>query len=174
MIFDGSVVRNMIEKKIEDAINHQINREFYSAYLYLSMASYFESINLKGFAHWMQVQSKEEIGHGMRLYKHLIERGERVIMQQIEAPSSEWKTPLDVFEATYKHEKAVTEMINKLVNLAKAEKDHATEVMLQWFVNEQVEEEASADEIQQKLKLVDDKAQGLSIIDHELAQRKSD
>jgi ferritin len=162
----------MISKKISDAINRQINREFYSAYLYFSMASYFESINLKGFAHWMEIQSKEEFSHGKKLYDFLIERGGRPIMQDIEAPPSEWKSPTNVYEETYNHERAVTEMINDLVNLAKDEKDHATTVFLQWFINEQVEEEASSNEILQKLKMVGEKGHVLLMIDRELAQRK--
>jgi ferritin len=164
----------MISKKISEAINRQINREFYSAYLYFSMASYFESINLRGFAHWMEIQSKEELSHGKKLYSFLIERGGRSLMQDIEAPPSEWTSPTNAFEDTYNHERAVTEMINELVNLAKDEKDHATAVFLQWFIKEQVEEEASSDEIIQKLKMVGEKGHALFMIDRELAQRKSD
>ena len=137
------------------------------------MSSYCESINLQGFAHWFKVQSQEELGHGMRLYDILIERGGRVILQSIEAPPTEWASPLEIFEETYMHEKAVTEMIKNIVNLAKSEKDHGTEEALQWFVTEQIEEEASADKIRQKLKL-GDKGHAPLMIDHQLAQRKAD
>lgn len=164
----------MIKKNIEDAINKQINRELYSSYLYLSMSSYCEFINLQGFAHWLKVQSQEELGHGMKLYNYLIERGGRVILQPIEAPPTKWASPLAIFEETYSHEKAVTEMINNIVNLAKSEKDHATEIALQWFVTEQIEEEASADIIVQKLKLVGDKGHALLMIDQYLGHRKTD
>jgi len=161
-----------INRKIQDAINKQINHEFYSAYLYLSMSAYFESINLKGFAHWMRTQAKEEDEHAMKLYKFLVERGGKVILSEIEKPPLEWKSPLDAIESAYKHEQKVTEMINGLVNLAAAEKDRATEVFLQWFVNEQVEEENSTNELVQKLKLVGDSGNGLLMIDSELAKRK--
>ena len=161
-----------INRKIQDAINKQINHEFYSAYLYLSMSAYFESINLKGFAHWMRTQAKEEDEHAMKLYKFLVERGGKVILSEIEKPPLEWKSPLDAIESAYKHEQKVTEMINGLVNLAAVEKDRATEVFLQWFVNEQVEEENSTNELVQKLKLVGDSGNGLLMIDSELAKRK--
>ena len=162
----------MLKETIQDALNKQINAELYSAYLYLSMSSYFESINLKGFANWMRVQAQEELGHAMRMYDYVVERGGRVILDTIEKPPSEWKSPLDAFEAVYNHETKVTGLINDLVELALKERDHATYNMLQWFVNEQVEEEASADEIVQKLKLVGDEGRALFMIDRELAQRQ--
>ena len=162
----------MIKDEIQDVVNNQINRELYSAYLYLSMAAYFESINLRGFAHWMRVQAREELGHAMKLYDHLVERGGRVTLQPIEAPPKEWKSPLNVFEDVYEHERKVTQMIDNLVNLAKAEGDHATEVFLQWFVNEQVEEEASALEILEKLKLIGESGHAIFMIDRELAKRE--
>lgn len=164
----------MIKDEIQEAVNNQINRELYSAYLYLSMAAYFESINLRGFAHWMRVQAKEEVGHAMKLYDHLVERGGRVTLQPIEAPPKKWKSPLNAFEDVYEHERKITQMINNLVNLAKAEGDHATEVFLQWFVNEQVEEEASALEILEKLKLIGESGHAIFMIDRELAKRESE
>jgi len=133
----------MISKKIEKALNKQINAELYSAYLYLSMVAYFESVNLPGFANWMKVQTQEELMHAMKIYDFVNERGGRVVLKAIEAPPTEWDSPLDAFEATYKHEQKVTGLINNLVNLAIEEKDHATSSFLQWFVNEQVEEESS-------------------------------
>jgi len=127
----------MISKSVEKALNDQINAEFYSAYLYLSMMAYFESVNLAGFATWMKAQTQEEIMHAMKMYDFVNERGGRVILQAIEAPPAEWDSPLAAFEAAYAHEQIVTGRINDLVNLAIEEKDHATNAFLQWFVNEQ-------------------------------------
>jgi len=144
----------MIKEKIQDALNKQINAELYSSYLYLSMSAYFESINLKGCANWMRVQTQEELVHAMKFYDYLIERGGKVILSSIESPPTEWPSPLAIFEQAYQHEQKVTGLINGLVDLAIAEKDHATNNFLQWFVSEQVEEEASADEVAQKIKLM--------------------
>ncbi len=163
----------MIGKKIEKALNDQINAELYSAYLYLSMSAYFESENLPGFAKWMRVQWQEEVTHALKIYDYVNERNGRVALKSVDEPPAKWKLPLDVFEATYKHEQVVTGCINDLVNLAIAEKDHATGVFLQWFVTEQVEEEKSADEIVQKLKCISDAPGGLYILDKELGQRQS-
>ena len=161
----------MISKKIEKALNKQINAELYSAYLYLSMVAYFESVNLPGFANWMKVQTQEELMHAMKIYDFVNERGGRVVLKAIEAPPTEWDSPLDAFEATYKHEQKVTGLINNLVNLAIEEKDHATNSFLQWFVNEQVEEESSVDKVSQKLKMVEKSPGELFMIDSELGQR---
>jgi ferritin len=161
----------MLKPIIEKAINKQINAEMWSGYLYLSMSSYFESVGLKGFANWMWIQAREEATHAMRLYNHVIERGGRVILSAIDKVPTKWKSPLEVYEETYKHEQKVTGLINDLVNLAIKEKDHATVNMLQWFVDEQVEEEASADEIVQKLKLIETNTSGLFMLDQELGQR---
>jgi ferritin len=162
----------MLSKKIENAINKQINAELWSAYLYLSMSAYFESINLGGFASWMRVQAHEELGHAMKFYHHVIERRGRVTVSAISAPSVSWKSPLNAFEDAFKHEQKVTGMINDLANLAAAEKDHASANMLQWFIDEQVEEELSADTIVQKLKMIGTNTGGLYMLDRELAQRK--
>ncbi len=161
----------MVNKKIEGALNQQLNAELYSSYLYLSMSAYFQSINLPGFANWMRVQTQEELVHAMKFYDFINERGGRVILQGVEAPPAEWSSPLDVFENAYKHEQKVTGLINDLVNLAVGERDHATNIFLQWFVTEQVEEEASADEVVQKLKLVGDDSGGLFMLDGEMGQR---
>lgn len=161
----------MLSEKMKEALNKQLNAEFYSAYLYLSMSAYFESINLKGFANWMRVQAQEEITHAMKFFDYINERGGRVYLESIEKPPTEWDSPLHVFEETYKHEVNVTRMINDLVNLAIEEKDHATYNMLQWFVAEQVEEEASADEIRQQLKFIGEERRGVLMLDRELAQR---
>jgi len=162
----------MLSKKMQDALNRQINREMYSAYLYLSMAAYSEHIGLKGFAHWFQAQYREEMDHAMRFYRYVFEQGARVTLEAIEKPPAEFASPLELFEKTLEHEKAVTKMINDLMDLAIAEKDHATQVFLQWFISEQVEEEAHASEIVGKLKLVGDHPNGLFMIDHELGSRQ--
>ena len=161
----------MIKEKIQDALNKQINAELYSSYLYLSMSAYFESINLKGCANWMRVQTQEELVHAMKFYDYLIERGGKVVLSSIESPPTEWPSPLAIFENAYQHEQKVTGLINDLVDLAIAEKDHATNNFLQWFVSEQVEEEASADEAVQKIKLMGDARGGIFMLDRELAQR---
>ena len=161
----------MLKKKMEDALNHQMNRELYSGYLYFSMASYFESKNLKGLAHWMMVQAQEEYVHGMKFYKYIIERGGKAKMAAIEAPASKWASPVKVFEQVYKHEQAVTGLIHKLVDLATSQKDHATHIFLQWFVSEQVEEEATASDILERLKMIGKNSNALLMLDKELSQR---
>jgi len=161
----------MLDPKMEEAFNNQINAEIYSSYLYLSMAAYFESANLGGFANWMRVQVQEENLHAMKMFDYVNERGGRVILKAIEAPKTEWESPLEVFEDTYKHEQHVTSLINELVSLAQELKDHATESFLQWFVDEQVEEEQSADKVVQHLKLMEGFKGGLFMMDRELGQR---
>ncbi len=161
----------MLPEKLEKALNAQVNAEFYSAYLYLSMAAYFKSVNLDGFANWMEVQYQEEIAHGFKFYHYIIQRGGRVELAKIEAPPTQWATPLAVFEEVYAHEQKVTALINDLVELSIAERDHATTNFLQWFVAEQVEEEESADGILQNLKLIGDSKGGLFMVDRELARR---
>jgi ferritin len=156
---------------MQDALNEQVNAELYSAYLYLSMEAYFESINLAGFANWMRVQTQEEIAHAMKIYDYIDERSGRVTLKPIAGPPVKWDSPLAVFEAGYAHEQKVTGLINELVNISIELKDHATNMFLQWFVNEQVEEEKSADDVVQKLKLMADAPGGLYMLDAELAQR---
>jgi ferritin len=155
-----------------DALNEQINAELYSAYLYQAMAAHFEAANLRGFAHWMDVQAKEEQGHARKIYEHLVDRGGRVVLKAIAAPPVEWKSSLAIFEESYAHEQKVTGLIHNLVDLARAEKDHAAEVFLAWFVTEQVEEEASASEIVEKLKMIKEQPQGLLMLDAQLAGRE--
>ena len=156
---------------MEKALNEQVNAELYSAYLYLSMEAYCKSLNLNGFANWMRVQTQEEVAHAMKIYDFVNERNGRVILKTIEGPQTKWESPLAVFQAVYKHEQKVTNLINKLVDLAIKEKDHATNAFLQWFVNEQVEEEASADAIVQQLKMMKDAPGGIYMLDRELGQR---
>ena len=161
----------MIGKKMQDALNEQINAEFYSAYLYLSMAAYFESTNLPGFATWMKVQTQEELTHTMKIYDYVNERGGRVTLKSIAQPPSEWESPLAVFEAAYKHEQKVTGLIKGLVNLAVEEQDDAAKTFLQWFVDEQVEEEESAETVVNKLKQAADASDGMNMLDNEMGQR---
>jgi ferritin len=161
----------MLGQKIEEAFNEQINWELYSGYLYLSMSAYFLAINLNGFANWMRVQAQEELTHAMKFFDFINERGGRIQLLEAKAPAKEWDSPLAAFEDAYKHEQFVSSRINDLVNLALEEKDHASNNFLQWFVSEQVEEEASVDEVVQKLKLIGSDGGGLFMIDQELAQR---
>jgi ferritin len=161
----------MIKQKVESALNEQMKKEFYSSYLYLAMAAHFESLNFKGFAHWMRMQSQEEYVHAMKIFQHLTERGGKVVLQQIDTPPSKWDSPKEVFEDAYQHEQKVTQSISDLVELSKAEKDHPTEIFLHWFVREQVEEEASAYEIVQKLQLVGNEGGALFMLDGELGKR---
>ncbi len=161
----------MLGKKIEEAFNEQINWELYSGYLYLSMSAYFHSINLSGFAKWMYAQALEEGSHAMKFFNFINERGGRVELLATKAPEKEWDSPLAAFEQAYEHECFVSSRINDLVNLSLEEKDHASNNFLQWFVSEQVEEEASVDEVVQKLKLIGGDGGGLFMIDQELGQR---
>ena len=163
----------MIDGRMQEALNRHANAEFYSSYLYLSMSAYFQSINLTGFAHWMRVQAREELAHAMKFYEHVIGRGGRVSLQAVEAPTSQWDSPLAAFEDAYRHEQKVTGLINQLVDEAVQTRDHATNAFLQWFVSEQVEEEASVDAIVQRLKLVGGAPGGLFMIDHHLGERTS-
>jgi ferritin len=161
----------MLNPKIQDAFNRQISAELSSAYLYLSMSAYFEAESLRGMAHWMRVQSQEEHKHAMKLFAFINERNGRVTLGPLEAPPSEWKSPLDVFEDAYKHELKVSGLINNLMNLALAEKDHAASSFLQWFVNEQVEEEAAAMAVRDELKLAGDHGVARLMMDRHLGQR---
>jgi ferritin len=161
----------MINEKLQEAINNQINAELYSSYLYLSMSAYFESIGLKGFANWMRVQAQEEVTHAMKFYGFINDRGAKVLMQPIEGPETNWESPLAVFEYTLEHERKVTGMINDLVDLSVSERDHALTNFLQWFIGEQVEEEANAGALVEQLKLMGDSGNALFMIDRELAAR---
>ena len=162
----------MLDPRIQDALNGQLNAELYASYLYLSMSGYFESQNLKGMAHWMKIQAQEETMHAMKFFDFINERGGRVVLTQIDAPRTEWSSPLVVFEDACKHESKVTGLINDLVELSLGQKDHAANAFLQWFVTEQVEEEAAAQEIRDKLKLASDNPVALFMIDQELSQRR--
>ena len=161
----------MLKDSVLKALNSQLNAELYSAYLYLSMEAYFESIDLSGFANWMRAQAQEELMHSMKFYDYIARRGGRVTLSTIEKPQTEWDSPLAVFEHVYKHEQKVTGLINNLVDLCVSESDHATNNFLQWFVAEQVEEEENASGVLQRVKLTGDSKSGLFMLDSELGQR---
>ncbi|MBI3023651.1 MAG: ferritin [Thaumarchaeota archaeon] len=162
----------MVSKKMVDALNKQLNSEYYSSYLYLAISAYYETMNLGGFATWMRMQSEEELKHALRFYEHLVDSNARVKLMLIQQPPTEWKSALAAFEEAYKHERNVTSSIHELVSLSTKEKDHATYEMLQWFVKEQVEEEKNTNDIIQDIKRVGDDGTGLLILDRELGNRK--
>jgi ferritin len=161
----------MISSNMQKALNEQINKEFYSSYLYLSMAAYFVNKNLPGFATWLFVQTDEECSHGMKLLEHLLERGGKVELKSIAGPDIEWKTNLDVFKQVQAHETAVTASIYALYELGLKEKDYPVQVLLQWFINEQVEEEKNAADIVQQLELIDAHGTAVLMLDHQLGKR---
>jgi ferritin len=160
-----------LSKNLQDAINDQIKEEMASAYIYLSMAAYFESVGLGGFASWMVKQSQEELSHAMKFYGHVHDRGGRVIFQALEQPPADFDGVVDVFEKTLAHEQFITGRIHKLYAMAVDENDYASLSILQWFVDEQVEEEKTASDILDLLKLVGDKGHGLVMLDRQLAAR---
>jgi len=161
----------MLNKKLEKELNTQVNRELFSSYLYMSMSAYFQSIDMVGFANWMHMQAQEEMSHAMKLYGFINERGGRVTLEQIDKPKTEWDCPLQAFEESLDHEIFITNSINDLMNLAVEEKDHATQIFLQWFVTEQVEEEASVTDVIKKLRFVKDAPGAIFMLDRELGQR---
>ncbi len=161
----------MLNKRLELEFNKQINAEMYSAYLYLSMSAYLSSINLSGFANWMNIQFQEEQAHAMKFYQYVLDRGGKVTLEKIDAPKIEWDNLIDVFEDVYAHEQHVTGLINNLVNIAYEEKDHASVSELQWFITEQVEEEANVSDILDQLKMVNGEGAGLFILDREMKAR---
>jgi len=161
----------MLSEKMVEALNKQLNNEIYSAYLYLSMSAHSTFIGLKGFANWFMVQYQEEMTHAMKIYDYINDQGGQVKLITIAQPPTKFESPLDMFEKTLNHEKFITKCINDLVDLAIEKKDHATKIFLQWFVTEQIEEEANDNEIISKLKLVGGEGNGLFMIDKELAAR---
>lgn len=162
----------MLSKKMLEALNKQVNAEYASSYLYLSMAAYFEAATLKGFANWMRLQAKEEEEHALKFFDYINDRGGRVTLLPIPAPPKDFPSVLAVMEATLKHEQKVTSLIHALVDQAIEEKDHATNIFLHWFVEEQVEEEANASEIVEKLKMISQSGGGLLMLDKELGKRE--
>jgi ferritin len=162
----------MIGKAMQDAMNEQINKELFSSYLYLSMAAYLEDRNLPGFAVWMRAQADEEREHAMKFYDFILERGGRVLLKAIDAPATEWESNLEVFEEAAAHEAKVTASIHALYELAMKEKDYPAQVMLQWFITEQVEEEKNAAEVIANLKMIEAHETAVLMLDHRLAKRK--
>jgi ferritin len=160
-----------INKKVEDAINKQVNAEIYSAYLYLGMSAKCTELNLKGMANWFYVQAQEEMTHAMKFYRFVLERGGRAVLPAVEGVRTDWAAPLEMFETAYEHEQKVSALINNIMDIAIAERDHATASMLNWFIDEQVEEEANASEISEKLKLIASSKEGLFMLDKELSTR---
>ena len=160
-----------MDVKVEKALNEQIHAEFFSFYLYLSVSAYFSAQRLDGFAHWMKIQAQEELAHAMKLFDYLNERGGSVQLAAMEAPQREWASPADAVEAVLNHERHISARINELVNLATSVKDHATTVVLHWYVNEQVEEEATAETLCHQVRMVEGNPHGLLMIDRELAGR---
>ena len=161
----------MINKKLEKAINGQINAETYSAYLYWSMSAALEEMSLPGFANWMRIQAQEEMTHALKFFHHIVERGGRVTLTAIDGPPTAWKDVEAIIKNVQKHESHVTGLINSLMDLALSEKDHAAAMFLQWFVTEQVEEEASVQDILGKLKVAGTTSAALYMLDREMAQR---
>ena len=162
----------MFTANVQNAINEQINQELYSAYVYLSMVGYFESSSLPGFAHWMRMQSREEVGHAMRLFDYLLDRGGRAALQAIDKPPADFSSPLEAIQQTLEHEQRVTSLIEGLYEVALKENDYATQAQLQWFVTEQVEEEKNAGMILDQLKMVGENRTAMLMLDMELAKRQ--
>ncbi len=163
----------MLSSKMQEALNEQVNAEMYSAYIYLSMGAWFEEQNLSGFANWMKVQAQEEMAHAMKIYGFIFERGGKVAFKAIDAPPAEWDSPTAVFQHVLEHEQKVTGLINNLVDLAEQENDRATCSFLQWFVDEQVEEEASADQVVKQLEMVGDSPGPMFMLNNLLGQRQT-
>jgi ferritin len=157
---------------MQDAMNKQIRDELYSSYLYLSMAAYYEALNLPGFAHWMRLQAEEENEHAMKFFDYINDRQGRVTLMAIDAPPIEFDSPLAVFKMAYEHEQKVTGLINALYQLAIEENDFASQSMLKWFIDEQVEEEKSALDIVEQLEMIGDHKMGVFMLDRELGQRQ--
>lgn len=164
----------MFSNAVETAMNEQIKNELYSAYLYLSMSAYLESINLPGFAHWMRLQSEEEVEHAMKFFDYINERGGKVVLDAIAQPPVEWEGPLQVFEQAYAHEQKITAMIETIYELATTEKDYASQFMLEWYINEQVEEERNAAEIVDQIKRMGDHSTAVFMLDQKLGSRSKE
>lgn len=163
----------MLNEKLEEALNRHMNAEFYSSYMYLSMAAYFESIHFKGFSHWAKEQANEELGHAMKMYSYVLEKGGTIVLLPIEGPPSKWNSCLDAFEEVYKHEKQVSQQINNLYEICQEHKDHATQIFLHWFITEQVEEEATSSELVERIKLAGASNSSLLLLDNELSKRQA-
>ncbi len=161
-----------MDKTVQDALNRQINKELFAAYLYLSMCAHFESRSLTGFARWMRAQAREELNHAMRIFDHLNERGATVELAALDQPAREFGSPVEVFEEALDHEKAVTQMIHKLYDLAEEKHDHASQLLLEWFITEQVEEEDSVGTVVDQLRMAGDNQAAILMLDRELGSRQ--
>ena len=161
----------MLNSTVQNAINEQIKNELYSAYLYLSMSAHFEAANLPGIAKWMRIQSNEEVAHAMKFFDYVNDRGGRVTLKAIDQPPSEWSTALAVFEQVLEHEQKVTGMIHSLFALATKENDYPTQVLLHWYIDEQVEEEKNASVIVEQIRMIGDHPNALLMLDHRLGKR---
>jgi ferritin len=161
----------MLKANLLEALNQQINEEYYSSYLYQAMVAYFEDNHLDGCAHWMRLQAQEEHDHALKIFDYVLSRGGRVVLAEVKAPPKDWTSPQVAFEDALGHEKLMTANITKLADLAQSEKDHATNNLMQWYVTEQVEEEANVDDILSKLKMVGGDGAGMFLIDRELKTR---
>lgn len=162
----------MINEKVKIILNEQINKEFYSAYLYLAMSAYFDEMGLYGFANWTKIQAKEEVDHGMILFDYLIDRNSRIQLKQIDIPEMNFSSPLNVFEKIYEHEKYVTSLVNEIAYMSLEECDLATKNFINWYIREQVEEEKMSSDIVARLKLFGDESASLYLMDKELGERK--
>jgi ferritin len=161
----------LMKERVAEALTKQVNKEFYSAYLYLGMSAYFQEKNLSGFANYMRVQAQEEMTHAMKIFDFLIERGEKPSLDKIDGIKADWKDVVEIFDASLKHERMITDSINNILEIAFDEKDYATANMLQWFVSEQVEEESNVENILEQLKMIEGKGPGLFMLDRELQSR---
>ena len=161
----------MISKKMNQALNEQVNREMYSAYLYMAMSGYSMELGLKGFSNWFMVQYHEEMFHGMKIYEYIQRQGESVKLETIQKPPQKFESALDMFTQTLAHEQYITQSINDLMDLAVSKSDHATQIFLQWYVTEQVEEEENDNDIIARLKLIGNNPHGLLMLDRELSER---
>jgi len=161
----------MIGKKLSDAINAQIKNELESYYIYLSMSAFFHSKSLDGMGHWMRVQAHEELAHSMKFFNHLIDRGGKVVLKDLKQLKTSWKSPLEAFQDAYKHEQFISGTINDLTTIVRQEKEYATEPLLAWFADEQVEEEANAGRIAEQLEMVGSDKSGILMLDRELGTR---
>ncbi|MCP3888083.1 MAG: ferritin [Desulfobulbaceae bacterium] len=162
----------MISDKMNKALNEQVNAELFSSYLYLGMSAWFSEKSLNGFASWMRVQAQEEMSHAMKIYNFILERGGNIQLTTIEKPESEWGSPLEVVQEVANHEAKVTGLVNDLVDVALEQRDHATNIFLQWFVTEQVEEEASVGDVLERAKMIGDDSAGMFALDMEMAKRE--
>ena len=161
-----------ISKKLTKALIDQINYELYSGYIYLSMAAWFEEQNLDGMAHWMKIQAREEYMHAMRFWKHIVDRGGRVVLKEVEKPKTEWTSPLEAWEDAYQHELKVTKRIFAIGDIAKNEGDNSAQPLLQWFYDEQIEEEEQTMKVRDLLKMIGDKTNALLMLDAKLGKRE--